>query len=55
MTPASPIKHAWLTRLAHRISSSSGAHALDAHFAPCVLDLLEQERPQPLSTRKAGI
>jgi hypothetical protein len=29
-----------------RISSSSGARVLDAHFAPCVLDLLGSARPQ---------
>jgi hypothetical protein len=29
-----------------RISSSSGARVLDAHFAPCVLDLLGRARPQ---------
>jgi hypothetical protein len=29
-----------------RISSSSGARVLEAHFAPCVLDLLGHARPQ---------
>jgi hypothetical protein len=31
---------------AHRISSSSGARVQEAHFAPCVLDLLGRTRPQ---------
>ena len=37
------------TRMAHvalRISSSSDARVLNAHFAPCVLDLLGRARPQ---------
>jgi hypothetical protein len=38
--------HTCMTRLARRISSSSGARVLQAHFAPCVLDLLGQARPQ---------
>jgi hypothetical protein len=38
--------HTWMTRLAHRISSSSGARLLLASFAPCVLELLGQSRPQ---------
>jgi hypothetical protein len=29
-----------------RISSSSGARVPEAHFAPCVLDLLGHARPQ---------
>jgi hypothetical protein len=35
-----------MARLARRISSSSGARVPQAHFAPCVLDLLGQTRPQ---------
>jgi hypothetical protein len=38
--------HPRMTRVAHRISSSSGARVLDAHFAPCVLDLLGHARPR---------
>jgi hypothetical protein len=38
--------HTWMTRLAHRISSSSGARLPQANFVPCVLDLLGQARPQ---------
>jgi hypothetical protein len=35
-----------MPRVARRISSSSGARVLDAHFAPCVLDLLGHARPR---------
>jgi hypothetical protein len=38
--------HTWMTRLARRISSSSGARLQLASFAPYVLDLLGQARPQ---------
>jgi hypothetical protein len=38
--------HTRMTRVAHRISSSSGARVLKAHFAPCVLDLLGHARPR---------
>jgi hypothetical protein len=38
--------HTWVTRLAHRSSASSVARVLQARFAPCVLDLLGQPRPQ---------
>jgi hypothetical protein len=41
MTP-----HARMTRVALRISSSSGARVLKAHFAPCVLELLGHARPR---------
>jgi hypothetical protein len=43
-TPASP--RTWMTRLTLRIPSSSGARVPQAHFAPCVLELLGQARPQ---------
>ncbi len=36
----------WMPRVAHRISSSSGARVPLARRAPCVLDLLGQARPQ---------
>jgi hypothetical protein len=42
----STIRHTWMTRLALRISSSSGLSLPSAKAAPCVLDLLDQERPQ---------
>jgi hypothetical protein len=35
-----------MARVARRISSSSGARVLEAHFAPCVLDLLGHARPR---------
>jgi hypothetical protein len=38
--------HTRMTRVAHRISSSSGARVLEAHFAPCFLDLLGHARPR---------
>jgi hypothetical protein len=36
--------HTRVTRVARRISSSSGARVLEAHFAPCILDLLGHAR-----------
>jgi hypothetical protein len=38
--------HTRLTRVARRISSSSGARVREAHFAPCVLELLGHARPR---------
>jgi hypothetical protein len=35
-----------MTRVALRISTSSGARVAQAHFAPCVLDLLAHARPR---------
>jgi len=46
MMSCSTTTHARTTRVALRISSSSGACVLDAHFAPCVLDLLDHARPR---------
>jgi hypothetical protein len=40
------ILHTRMTRVALRISSSSGARVPPAHFAPCVLDLLGHARPR---------
>jgi hypothetical protein len=42
----STAKHTWVTRLALRISASSGLPLPPAKAAPCVLDLLGQARPQ---------
>jgi hypothetical protein len=39
-------QHTWMARLARRISASSVACVQEARFAPCVLDLLGQARPQ---------
>jgi hypothetical protein len=38
--------HTRMTRVALRISASSGARVLKAHIAPCVLDLLDHARPR---------
>jgi hypothetical protein len=35
--------HTRMTRVARHISSSSGARVQEAHFAPCVLELLAGE------------
>jgi hypothetical protein len=40
------VPHAWMTRLALRISASSRLPWQPAKAAPCVLDLLGQTRPQ---------
>jgi hypothetical protein len=42
--PTTP--HTRMTRVARRISSSSGARVPQAHFAPCVLELLGHARPR---------
>jgi len=42
--PTTP--HAWMTRVALRISASSGLPLQPAKAAPCVLDLLGHARPQ---------
>jgi hypothetical protein len=39
--------HIWMTRVARRISSSSGLPLAPPKAAPCVLDLLGHARPQP--------
>jgi hypothetical protein len=38
--------HTWMTRMARRISSSSGLPLHQAKAAPCVLDLFGHARPQ---------
>jgi hypothetical protein len=38
--------HTRMARVARRISSSSGARVLKAHFVPGVLDLLGDARPR---------
>jgi hypothetical protein len=47
--------HTGMTRLALRISSSSGLPLPPAKAAPCVLDLLGQSRPQAHLAVKAAI
>jgi hypothetical protein len=53
--PTFPTEHAWMTRLARRISASSGSPLAPPKASPCVLDLLGQSRPQAHSAGKAGI
>ena len=51
----STTRHTWMTRLALRISSSSGLPLPPAKAAPCVLDLLGQSRPQAHLTMESTI
>jgi len=44
-----------MTRVALRISSSSGARVQGAHFAPCVLDLLGHARPRAHAAMESTI
>src|SRR3954447_4382961 len=44
MARATP--HAWMTRVARRISASSGLPLAPPKAAPCVLDLLGHARPR---------
>jgi hypothetical protein len=39
-------RHAWMTRVALRISASSGLPVALLPAAPCILDLLGHARPQ---------
>jgi hypothetical protein len=47
--------HTWMTRLALRISASSGLPSAPPKAAPCVLDLLGHTRPQAHVATKAVI
>jgi hypothetical protein len=47
--------HTRMTRVARRISSSSGARVQEAHFAPCVLALLGPARPRAHAARESLI
>jgi hypothetical protein len=51
--PTTP--HTWMTRLALRISASSGLPLQPAKAAPCVLDLLGQPRPQAHAAMESTI
>jgi hypothetical protein len=53
--PASATPHPWMTRVARRISASSGLPLQPAKAAPCVLDLLDYAGPQGHAATKAGI
>jgi hypothetical protein len=46
MTMNPTAEHTWMTRLALRISVSSGSPLAPPKASPCVLDLLDQTRPQ---------
>jgi hypothetical protein len=39
-------RHTWMTHPALRISASSGSPLAPPKASPCVLDLLDQARPQ---------
>ncbi len=45
----------WMTRVALRISASSGLPLQPAKAAPCVLDLLDHARPQAHAAAKSVI
>ena len=47
--------HTWMTRVALRISASSGLPLAPPKAAPCVLDLLGHARPQAHAAMKAVI
>jgi hypothetical protein len=47
--------HTWMTRVALRISASSGLPLQPAKAAPCVLDLLGHTRPQAHAVAKSAI
>jgi hypothetical protein len=47
--------HTRMTRVARRISASSVARVLGAHFAPCVLDLLGHARARAHATTGSTI
>jgi hypothetical protein len=51
--PSTP--HTWMTRVALRISASSGLPLQPAKAAPCVLDLLGHARPQAHAAEGLGI
>ncbi len=51
--PATP--HTWMTRVALRISASSGLPLQPAKAAPCVLDLLGHTRPQAHAAAELAI
>jgi hypothetical protein len=51
--PTTP--HAWMTRMALRISASSGLPLAPPKAAPCVLDLLGHARPQAHAAVESAI
>jgi hypothetical protein len=63
--PTTTTTHTWMTRMAHRMSSSSSARVRTAHFAPApkarasaqreILDLLGHARPQSHAAMEVDI
>ncbi len=53
--PATTTTHAWMTRMARRISASSGSPLAPPKASPCVLELLGHARPQAHVAMEAGI
>jgi hypothetical protein len=51
--PTTP--HAWMTRVALRISASSALPLAPPKAASCVLDLLDHTRPQPHAAMRTVI
>jgi hypothetical protein len=54
MTASTPA-HAWMARVALRISASSDLPLASPEGAPCVLDLLDHTHPQSHAAMKAVI
>ncbi len=52
---SSTTTHAWMTRMARRMPSSSGLPLQPAKAAPCVLGLLGHARPQAHAAMKEVI
>ena len=53
--PATMTAHTWMTRVARRISASSGLPLAPPKAAPCVLELLGHARHQAHAAMDAGI
>jgi hypothetical protein len=53
--PATATTHTWMTRLARRISASSGLPLAPPKASPCVLELLGHARHQAHVATEAGI
>jgi hypothetical protein len=52
---ASPTTHTWMTRMARRISASSGSPLAPPKASPSILELLGHARPQAHVATEAGI
>jgi hypothetical protein len=53
--PTTTTTHAWMTRMAHRISASSGSPLAPPKASPSILELLDHARPQAHVAMEAGI